>query len=144
MKRMKILILILILFRLSAYCPQDRSLIIFEAPVIQPYESVWNAHCFVETRFDPKAIGDLHLEEKSYGIVQIRRTRLLDYYHQTGIFYTTKDMFNVRKSKEVFMFYACKYNPWEVERIAREWNGGPRGMKKRSTVKYYKLITKAL
>jgi len=144
MKRMKLLLLILLIFRLPSYCPQDKSLVILEAPVIKPYEAVWNAHCYVETRSNPDAIGDTKLKKKSYGIVQIRETRLKDYYRQTGIRYTEKDMFDPVKSKEVFMFYATQIHPSDIERISREWNGGDRGMKKKSTKPYYKLILKAL
>jgi hypothetical protein len=108
---------------------------------IRPYEALWNATCYVETRFDTMAIGDRQLKHKSYGIAQIRQSRLDDYYRRTGIRYTTRDMFNPDKSKEVFMFYATGS---DLEVIARSWNGGERGMEKASTRKYWKLIKNAL
>jgi len=144
MKRMKILILILLFSRLSAYCPQDKTLTIFEAPVIAPYEPIWNATCAVETNFDADAIGDLIYEEYSYGIVQIRRSRLMDYYLQTGIWYDVVEMLNPVKAKKVFMHYAMQIHYADAERIAREWNGGPKGMKKKTTIKYYKKILAVL
>ena len=107
---------------------------------IMPYSLVWDATCYIESRFNPNAIGDLNLKEKSYGIVQIRRSRLDDYYQQTGIRYSVKDMFDTVKSKEVFMFYASQIHHSDLERIARQWNGGERGMQKQATLKYWKLI----
>ena len=135
---------IICLFSASLTAPPSPAIDIFAPEEIRPYEALWNAHCSVETNFDTDAIGDLMFKEFSYGIVQIRRSRLLDYYLQTEIWYDVEDMFDVEKSKEVWMYYACQYNPWEVERIAREWNGGPRGMRKKSTIKYYHKISSAL
>jgi len=115
------------------------------APVeINPYEAQWNATCHIESNFNVNAIGDLHLKEKSYGIAQIRQTRLDDYYRKTGIRYTTKDMLDPDKSKEVFMYYASQYEPSQIEQISRCWNGGDRGMNKKSTKKYYLKIKNAL
>ena len=131
-------------FSLLSFCPQNNTLVIFEAQAIKPYEAVWNATCYVESRFNPTIIGDKHLKEKSYGVAQIRQVRLDDYYLQTGIRYYEKDMFDPVKSKEVFMHYASEFYPWETEKISRSWNGGKRGMKKKSTKSYYKLILSAL
>lgn len=139
-----LLTIVILLLSVSAYCPQDDKLVIFEAPAILPYEAVWNATCYVESRFDPFVIGDKNLKKKSYGIVQIRQTRLDDYYLQTGIRYSEKDMFDPVKSKEVFMHYACQIDYRDIEQISRCWNGGPKAMKKKSTKPYYKLILKAL
>ena len=140
MKCVKLLLIGMLLFTIKAYCPTSKAITIFEAKPLKPYEKAWDATCRVETNFDPLAIGDKHLKQKSYGIVQIRQTRLDDYYRQTGIRYSIKDIINVEKSKEVFMFYACKYHPEDVESIVRCWNGGQKGMRKMSTKKYYKKI----
>lgn len=137
---MKILITLLILtFR--AYAPEYRELVIAEVAPTQPYESLWNATCYVETRFNTLAIGDTALVEHSYGIAQIRNERLQDYYLATGINYSVTDMFDPVKSKEVFMFYASGS---DLEVIARTWNGGPTGMNKESTLEYWKLIKSQL
>jgi len=142
--KMIYLIFIICLFSVSLAAPPSPAIDIIVQEEIMPYEALWNAHCQVESNFDANAIGDLTYKEYSYGIVQIRRSRLLDYYLQTGIWYDVEDMFDVIASKEVWMYYACKHKPWELERISREWNGGPRGMRKKSTIKYYHKISSAL
>jgi len=115
-------------------------LYIKKADSINPYENIWNATCSVESDFTIYIIGDKHLRHKSYGIVQIRRTRLTDYARRTGVYYNVVDMFDPIRSKEVFMYYASQYHPLQLEKIAREWNGGSNGMNKKSTIKYWKLI----
>jgi hypothetical protein len=122
------------------YAPNDKCLYIMETKPVRPYEALWNATCKVESDFNPYAIGDKHLKNSSYGIVQIRKTRLDDYYLQTGIKYSVKDMFDPIKSKKVFMHYASL----DLEKTAREWNGGPKGMHKKSTIKYWKKIKKEM
>jgi len=135
------LTLIISLFCASLGAPPSPALTMFIAPEIQPYEALWNATCKVESNFNAYAIGDKHLKQKSYGIAQIRKTRLDDYYRQTGIRYSVTDMYDPNKSKEVFMHYASGTN---LESISRCWNGGDRGMSKKSTLKYWKLIQKHL
>lgn len=130
------LTLIISLFCLSLGAPPSPAIAIIGMDAIKPYEALWTATCKVESSNNPFAIGDKHLKQKSYGVAQIRKTRLDDYYKRTGIRYSTKDMFDVSKSKQVFMYYASGDN----EVIARTWNGGPDGMKKKSTYKYWKLI----
>ena len=139
MKRMKILILLSILtFR--SYAPAHMELCVVRDAPIQPYEAIWQAISQTESNGNPYAIGDKNLREHSYGIVQIRQSRLNDFYKQTGIRYSVNDMFDTVKSKRVFMFYASGDN----EVIARTWNGGPDGMNKKSTKSYYLKIKKSL
>ena len=104
--------------------------------VIAPYEKLWQAVCQVESSGDPFAIGDRHLKNKSYGIVQIRQSRLDDYFNRTGIRYEVADMFCPVKSKQVFMYYASG----DYETVSRTWNGGAKGMSKKSTVKYWNKV----
>ena len=136
--------IVILLFSLLSFCPQGNTLVIFEAPVIKPYEAVWNATCYVESRFNAYAVGDTALSKWSYGIAQIREELLDDYYQQTGIRYNVEEMFDPVKSKEVFIHYACQFHPTQLEQIARCWNGGCRGMNKISTKPYYRLILSAL
>jgi hypothetical protein len=141
--KMKIVIILLALtFR--AYAPEHRSLVIMENAPIQPYQAVWEAVCYVESRHNAYAIGDLNLKHWSYGIAQIRQSRLDDYNRQSGNHFTLTDMYSIEKSKQVFMFYASQYRPDQVETISRCWNGGDRGMQKSSTKPYYLKIKNAL
>jgi len=139
---MKVFMIILFLALFNTISgPPHLEVVICKPEQINPYEAIWKATCKVESDNNPFAIGDKNLKKKSYGIIQIRESRLKDYYKKTGIHYSVTDMFDVKKSKEVFMFY-CQNN--NIEQIAREWNGGSRGMKKESTKKYYLKIQKAL
>ncbi len=140
MKKMKMMILITCIFSASLTAPPPRMITIPAGEVIRPYEAIWNAVCAVESNHNPYAVGDKHLKEHSYGIVQIRKSRLDDYYQRTGIRYSVQDMFDVAKSKEVFVHYATTDN----EYTARCWNGGASGMSKKSTLRYWKLIQKHL
>ena len=137
---MMLIIMLIALFVVPAYSPVKKAMYIPKSEAIQPYEAIWNATCKVESNFKTDAIGDLHLKNKSYGISQVRKTRLDDYYRQTGIRYYEKDMFDPVKSKEVFVFYACQFYPSQTEEISRSWNGGERGMEKKSTIKYWKKV----
>lgn len=121
--------------------PDNPSMIIPVPEAIRPYEAIWQAVCTVESGGDIYAIGDKRLKHHSYGVAQIRESRLDDYYRKTGIRYSVTNMFDPAKAKEVFMYYC---NGFDMEVIARTWNGGERGMQKKSTIKYWKLIQKAL
>jgi len=132
-----ITIILILMLSIPVFAPAERCIYIERPEEIQPYEKIWNATCEVESGFDAMAIGDKHLEEHSYGIVQIRKARLSDYYNKTGVMYSERDMFDPAKAKRVFLWY-CSGTDMEV--IARTWNGGEKGMSKKSTVKYWKLI----
>jgi len=134
------LFILIALFTLPAYSPVKKAMYIPESKALEPYEVIWQATCKVESNFKVDAIGDLHLKDKSYGISQIRKTRLDDYYRQTGIRYSEKDMFDPVKSKKVFLFYAHQFHPSQIEEISRCWNGGERAMSKKSTIKYWKKV----
>ena len=138
---MLIITLIFSLFFASLKAPEYKRLFITEGESVKPYEALWKATCKVESSNNPFAIGDKNLKSHSYGIVQIRGSRLSDFYNKTGIRYSERDMFDTVKAKQVFMAYCTDLN---MERISREWNGGQKGMQKKSTLKYWKLIQKAL
>jgi len=138
------LTLIISLFCALLTAPPSPTMVIFAPSEIKPYEALWNATCAIESNFNPYAIGDKHMKKWSYGIVQIRLSRLDDFYKQTGIRYYETDMFCPVKSKQVFIHYAVKNHYSESERISRDWNGGPKGMQKKSTYKYYLKIKEHL
>ena len=137
-------ILIIILFSLRVTAPVQRCLYIERMPTINPYERIYEATGYVESRFDDNAIGDKHLKQHSYGRVQTRQSRLNDYYQQTGKAYNVTFMWVEEYSREVFMHYASQIDYRDSERISREWNGGAKGMKKKATKKYWDLIQKQM
>jgi hypothetical protein len=140
---MKLTILIL-LITASLKAPSYPAIVIPAGEVINGYEAIWKAICQVESSGNQFAIGDKHLKEKSYGIAQIRQVRLDDYYNQSGIRYSVTDMFCPEKSKEVFLWYASRYNVNQIEAISRAWNGGEKGMNKPVTKKYYLKVKSIL
>lgn len=132
---------LLILITMPLLAPESKTMTIITGEPVRPYEAIWRATCKVESDNNPLAIGDKHLKGKSYGIVQVRKTRLSDYHRKTGVMYSERDMFDPAKAKEVFMWY-CTGSDMEI--IARTWNGGEKGMQKKSTLKYWIKIKSEL
>jgi len=124
-----------------AYCPEMPEELKFNFFttyfVDKMYDTIFEASAYVESRGNPNAVNRV---ERAYGIVQIRQIRLDDYFQRTGIRYYLTQMWDPVKAKEVFMYYAKQYPPDNSERICREWNGGPKGMKYNSTKKYYEKV----
>lgn len=137
---MKYLILILFLIPLRCMAPAHPEATIIAGEVIQPYEKLFKAICEVESGNNSYAIGDKHLKLHSYGKAQIRQSRLDDYYRRTGIRYTAKDCFKDEVTQEIFFYYVSP----DFETTCRTWNGGENGMKKKSTLKYWKLVKSQL
>jgi hypothetical protein len=144
MKRMITMIFIFNSFFWLLSAPAPVGLVIIAPDKIEPYEAIWNAVCKVESSGNPLAIGDKNLKHHSYGVAQIRLSRLDDYYRQTGIRYYERDMFDVEKSKAVFMWYCSKVHPDNIREIVCSWNAGPNWKKKKSVEKYYLKIQKNL
>ncbi len=138
---MTILTFILCLFCAILTAPPNQGFIIPASEPYKPYESLWNATCAVESNFNPLAIGDKHLKKHSFGIVQIRESRLDDYNRKNGTNYTRNDLFNPIICKKIFMYY-CRSS--DLETISRSWNGGENGMNKKSTLQYWILIKSKL
>jgi soluble lytic murein transglycosylase-like protein len=92
-----------------------------------------------ESGNNPKAIDKSGTSKGNMQITRIclkEANRLLGYAK-----YKIKDVFNPRKSLEIFWIIQKQYNPsFNFEMAARIWNGGPRGMKMKSTQKYWKGI----
>ena len=118
----KIVVLILLFlslfFRLSA--PVRDSIIIFHTPPAEPYKKLMLATGLVESKGDTLAYNPI---EEAAGYFQIRPIRLQDYNNRTGSKYTMKDMFDYSISEKIYLYYASKGSPYELEKIARNWNG---------------------
>lgn len=112
------LTIFLILFTLICQVPAKMTLLIRMSEKIQPYEKIWLAVCQVESRMDPMAYNP---KEQATGISQIRPIRIKDYNQRTGKNYKLSEMFDPIKSKEVFMYYACKLE--DPDLLTRKWNG---------------------
>ena len=125
--------ILLILITLICHAPEYRCLWISRPEPIQPYEKIWLAICQVESGGNRYAY---HMEADGWpavGIAQIRWCRLKEYNTFTSHHYQMKDMYDVAKSKDVFMFYASKLD--DPELIIRRWNGSGS-----TTYKYLKKV----
>ena len=97
-----------------------KSFTIFGQAPIEPYKQLAFAVGIIETKGDTMAYNSL---EEAAGIFQIRPIRLRDYNKRTGSDYTTKDLFNYEISEKIFLYYADQVGPYNLEQIARKWNG---------------------
>ncbi len=125
-------ILLLFFLALEAIAPTQKFLFISEADFINPFDKLIFAVGMVEVKGDTLAYNEV---EKAAGFFQIRPIRLEDYNKRTGNHYTMQDMFNFEISKKVFIYYASQIGPYDLEKIARNWNGS--GVK---TILYWKKI----
>ena len=135
MRRMKLLIIIT-LFSLKAFCPSDPAIRIVKTEAIRPFKPLIFAIGSVECSFDTLAYNPL---EQATGYFQIRPIRIEDYNKRTGSNYTLNDMFDYYKAEKVFLYYASRIGPYDMERIIRNWNG-----KWSLTDDYYKKVKSKL
>ena len=104
---------------------------------------------YVESRGNDSAIGD---NGKAVGCLQIHpiavleANRILAKYDSPTV-YSLGDRYNREKSIEMFNVISEEYECCEdytfmeyAEIVARRWNGGPRGDRKISTIKYWNKI----
>ena len=120
MRKMTLTIFLIAIFT-TCHAPEHRTLYIQQEAGIQPFEMIWRAVCWVESENNPLAFNK---KELAYGIAQIRYIRLHDYNKKTGKRYTLSMMYDVKKSKEVFMFYARQFS--DYDEMIRSWNGSGR------------------
>jgi hypothetical protein len=112
---------LLLNFRVVA--PENHTIIISEPLVIKPFSSLMYATSMIESMGNPMFYNEL---ENAVGIFQIRQVRVDDYNRRTGSHYTLADMWDVKISEKVFLYFASHYKPHELERISKSWNGsGP-------------------
>lgn len=88
--------------------------------------------------------------EDAVGVLQIRPimvkevNRILRLIGSSNI-YTLEDRWNREKSIEMFNVVASYYHETSsYEKIARCWNGGPKGLQKKQTQKYWRKVQKRL
>jgi hypothetical protein len=126
------IIIFFTLITLKVSAPEAKVLSVFISAPVNPYERLINAIISVESKGDTLAYNAL---EMATGAMQIRPIRIRDYNRRTGSNYTSNDCFNLRISKEIFLYYAMKIKYPNYELIAREWNGSGR-----STLDYWKKV----
>jgi hypothetical protein len=112
---------LLIGFRVAA--PEADYFIIYESRGIGAFTNLMYATAMVETMGNPLAYNEF---ENAVGIFQIRQVRIDEYNKRTGNNLALKDMFDISLSEKVFLYFAEHYGPYNLEKIAKSWNGsGP-------------------
>lgn len=133
---MKTLLIILLFLPLTLYAPESHEAIVFQSSGVNPYESLFHATTIVESSKNPLVIN---YDEMAYGLVQIRQVKLDDFNKQSGKHYSLEDCLDPGIAREIYMHFASKYGPMDLEIIARAWNGsGP------MTDRYWTKIQKEL
>jgi hypothetical protein len=97
-----------------------KSILVFKPVPVEPYKKLALAIGIVETKCDTLAYNPL---ENAAGIFQIRPIRLIDYNSRTRSSYSRKDLFKYEISEKIFMYYADQIGPYNLELIAKKWNG---------------------
>jgi hypothetical protein len=120
----------------EAFAPVSNRLIIFHSQPVRPFEQLIEAIGMVETSLDTLAYNK---QEGAVGFFQIRQIRLEDYNNRTGNDYTLNDMFDYEISEEVFLYYASRIGPYDLEKIAKRWNGSGPG-----TIQYWRRVRRYL
>jgi hypothetical protein len=119
-----------------AYAPDVKKIIIVEKTPEQPFHRLISAIGKVETNYDTLSYNPV---EQAVGYFQIRPIRVRDYNERTGSRYSLKDMFDYKISERVFLYYASQLGPYNIERIAKNWNGSGK-----STIQYWRQVKRYL
>jgi len=85
----------------------------------------------------------INAREQAFGILQVRQAALTDinrHYHTRYVLTDFLGEEGVAKSLRAFELYGKMYGAKTPEEYARIWNGGPRGMRKRATLAYWRGI----
>jgi len=120
LRKIVIIFFILSSCSLRVSAPDWKSLTIFELAPVEPYKQLVFAVGMVETKGDTLAYNPL---EEAAGYFQIRPIRLMDYNSRTGSNYSQHDLFNFVTSEKIFLYFADQIGPYNLEQIARRWNG---------------------
>jgi hypothetical protein len=148
LRNYKILVVLVCLIMSSAYTADD-----YSKPI--PIKKKTNWEHFIDAVIDVESGGDdsaYNKRERAVGCLQIRPiavrevNRLLEGYGVDGK-YTLDDRYDRGRSIEMFSIMADQVECCEFisedeffEIVARRWNGGPRGCRKKSTKKYWEKV----
>ena len=93
---------------------------------------------YIESRGNDSAIGDNGL---AVGCLQIHPICIREANRIIGFdSFCLNDRYNRQQSINVFKTIKKRYSNKSNEAIARNWNGGPLGYKKKSTIKYWNKV----
>jgi len=145
-KRVSIALLVISAFALIAMTPLTRGMIMKDV--------LYSSIVWVESKGNANAKS----RDGSVGIIQIKPVMVKEVNRICKIKgldkkFTLADRKNPNKSEEMFWIYQEFYNPdlnrdslskSDLEMMARKWNGGPNGHKKKATKKYWRKVSKRL
>lgn len=98
----------------------------------------------VESGGDCKAIGD---KGRSIGCLQITSACVADVNRIYGTHYRwPDDCFDRKSSIEICVAYLTHYGgkSKSLEKVARQWNGGPKGHRNPETIAYWRKVKQQL
>ena len=103
-------------------------------------EKIIHAIISKESEGTDTIVGDM------VGQLQIRPVMVREVNNILGsIKYSLEDRMDKIKSIEMFKIYTNHHTPdWDLELVARRWNGGFRGEHKTATINYYKQVKQIL
>ena len=119
--------------------------IVVELPIMDESDLV-QALIQVESQGNDSAIGDVNLDEPSIGVLQIRPIMIREVNRilklkRSEIRFKRKDRFSREKSIQMFLIWKeFHHKDSDFETIARNWNGGPKGYKRNSTLHYWNKV----
>jgi len=119
-KKIIFLLLLFLTVPFRASSPSANSFTLFAPSPVEPYKQLLHAIGLVETMNNTLAYNPL---EEATGIFQIRPIRLKEYNNRTGNNYKMKDLYDYEISERIFLYFADQVGPYDLERIARRWNG---------------------
>tara|TARA_B100000674_G_scaffold442235_1_gene406443 strand:+ start:162 stop:671 length:510 start_codon:yes stop_codon:yes gene_type:complete len=124
--------------------------IIEAIPEKDSIDTLLEAMILVESRGKEDCIGDKHLGKPSIGVLQIRPimvkevNRILKKQGKKEK-YTLDDRYSREKSVEMFYIWKEYYHSEDNDEvIARCWNGGPKGWKRKATLHYWNKVKKEI
>ena len=135
----------------DTYTPPKTADDIIEEMVEEPkVDHLLEAIILVESRGKEDCIGDKHLGRPSIGVLQIRPimvrevNRILKKQNIKKK-YELDDRYSREKSIEMFYIWKDYYHSEDSDEvIARCWNGGPKGWKRKATEYYWSKVQKEL
>lgn len=134
----------------DTYTKLERRVEILEQDTIQPIDTLVIALIYVESRGKENAIGDTHLGSPSVGVLQIRPIMVREINRilkrkKSDKRFKLKDRFSREKSIEMFHIWQSYHLPNSSDEvIARCWNGGPKGWKRKSTLHYWNKVQREI
>lgn len=118
--------------------------------ILLPDSSLVYSLIQVESAGIDSCVGDRHLILPSIGCLQIRPimvrevNRILQHQEST-LKFKYKDRWSRKKSIAMFYIWKNFHHPSSPDEvIARNWNGGPKGYKRKRTMQYWGKVQKEL